>query len=212
MSVTHSILMILVLVSSGWLAPSRAQDAPSGYPARPIRIIVPVVPGGGLDIICRSVGQMLTERWGQSVIIDNRGGGGTVLATELAAKAAPDGYTFFVHDIADRRRHEARGIDVARRSNRSPMPQPYILIEPDIAGEEREGLIAYSMNQPLNYAVRRWWPIWAWHFTAQTGENSHVPYKGGYRRSHSGGDIHMYPGLSLGKRRDQDRQGAPPPR
>ena len=85
----------LLLVSFGGLAPSRAQDAPRGYPARPIRLIVPVVPGGGLDIICRSVGQMLTERWGQSVIIDNRGGGGTVLATELAAKAAPDGYTLF---------------------------------------------------------------------------------------------------------------------
>jgi len=55
----------LLLVSFGWNAPGRAQEAPPGYPARPIRIIVPVVPGGGLDMICRSIGQMLTGRWGQ---------------------------------------------------------------------------------------------------------------------------------------------------
>jgi tripartite-type tricarboxylate transporter receptor subunit TctC len=61
----------LLLASFGWQAPASAQDAPPGYRARPIRIVVPVVPGGGLDIICRSVGQMLTERWGQSVIIDS---------------------------------------------------------------------------------------------------------------------------------------------
>ena len=51
----------LLLASVGWASASPAQDAPSGYPARPIRIIVPVVPGGGLDIICRSIGQMLTD-------------------------------------------------------------------------------------------------------------------------------------------------------
>src|SRR5687768_3959751 len=84
----------LLLAGLGWNATGRAQDAPPGYPARPIRIIVPVVPGGGLDIMCRSIAQMLTERWGQSVIVDNRPGGGTVLATEIASKAAPDGYTF----------------------------------------------------------------------------------------------------------------------
>jgi len=50
----------------------RAQEPPAGYPARPIRLITSSVPGGGLDIICRSVGQMLTERLGQSVIVDRR--------------------------------------------------------------------------------------------------------------------------------------------
>src|SRR5215213_6197767 len=74
--------------------PLHAQDAPPGYPTRPIRIVVPVVPGGGLDMLSRAVGQMLTDRWGQAVIVDNRPGGGTVLATEITAKAAPDGYTF----------------------------------------------------------------------------------------------------------------------
>src|SRR4051794_26115016 len=84
--------MVLGLASH---APVPAQELPAGYPARPIRLIVSSVPGGAHDIICRAIAQMLSDRWGQSVIVDNRPGGGTVLATETAAKAAPDGYTFF---------------------------------------------------------------------------------------------------------------------
>ena len=87
----RSLTRTLLLASVGCHTLAMAQEPPPGYPARPIRIIVPVVPGGGLDMISRSVGQMLTERWGQSVIVDNRPGGGTVLATEIAAKWAPDG-------------------------------------------------------------------------------------------------------------------------
>ena len=70
-----------------------AQDRPAGYPARPIRLIVSVAPGAGADAIARAVGQMLTDRWGQNTVVDNRSGGGGVIATELVAKAPPDGYT-----------------------------------------------------------------------------------------------------------------------
>src|SRR6185503_15494091 len=91
----RAVASVFLFAMFTWHAPLQAQEAPPGYPARPIRIIVPVVPGGGLDIICRAIGQMLTERWGQSVIVDNRSGGGTVLGTEIAARAAPDGYTLF---------------------------------------------------------------------------------------------------------------------
>lgn len=71
-----------------------AQERPAGYPVRPIRIIVPSAPGGALDMMCRAVGQMLSEKWGQTVVVDNRPGGGTVIATEIAAKAPRDGYKF----------------------------------------------------------------------------------------------------------------------
>src|SRR3954469_11505704 len=89
----RAVASVFLFAMFAWHTPLRAQEPPRGYPARPIRIIVPVVAGGGLDIICRSVGQMLTEKWGQSVIVDNRPGGGTVLATQIAAQSAPDGYT-----------------------------------------------------------------------------------------------------------------------
>jgi len=67
----------------------------SDYPRRPIRLVAPVAPGGGLDIVTRAAAQMLTARFGHSAIVDNRPGGGTVIAMDIVAKAAPDGYTLF---------------------------------------------------------------------------------------------------------------------
>ena len=66
------------------------------YPTRPVRMIVPYAPGGGDDTLARYVGQALSEAFGQSFVIDNRGGGGTILGSDLAAKAPPDGYTLIM--------------------------------------------------------------------------------------------------------------------
>jgi tripartite-type tricarboxylate transporter receptor subunit TctC len=66
------------------------------YPARPIRLIVPFTPGGGTDIIARALGQQLSGVLGQSIVIDNRAGGNTVIASEIAAAARPDGYTLIM--------------------------------------------------------------------------------------------------------------------
>ena len=79
-----------VLLFAPWIASTAQAQA---YPAKAVRIIVPFTAGGASDVQTRTIGQKLTERWGQQVIADNRPGGTTVLATELAAKARPDGYT-----------------------------------------------------------------------------------------------------------------------
>ena len=75
-----------------WLADCRAQ----AYPTKPIRAIVPYAPGGGVDIAARVVGQKLTERFSQQIIIDNRSGANGNIGAELAARAPADGYTLFV--------------------------------------------------------------------------------------------------------------------
>jgi tripartite-type tricarboxylate transporter receptor subunit TctC len=66
------------------------------YPTKPIRFIVPYAPGGPTDILARIVGQKLTERWGQQVLVDNRGGANGLIAAELAARSPADGQTLFL--------------------------------------------------------------------------------------------------------------------
>lgn len=83
---------IAVALAAAMTAPAVAQDA---YPSKPIRIIVPFPPGGGVDILARAVGQKLSESWKVPVVVDNRPGGNTLIAAQLAARSAPDGYTVF---------------------------------------------------------------------------------------------------------------------
>ena len=70
-----------------------AQDA---FPSRPVHLLVPFAPGGAVDIVARTLGEELSKRWGQAVVVENRPGAGGVVASEAAAKAAPDGYTLII--------------------------------------------------------------------------------------------------------------------
>ena len=70
--------------------------AQGGYPARPVRIIVPLAPGGNVDIVARTLAQKLTEQLGGSFLVENRPGGTGIVATELVARSAPDGHTLLI--------------------------------------------------------------------------------------------------------------------
>ena len=77
-------------------APALAQEDPAKYPTKPIRLIVGFAAGGGNDIIARAFGQKLSENLGQPVIVENKPGGGAIVATDYVAKSAPDGYTLLM--------------------------------------------------------------------------------------------------------------------
>jgi tripartite-type tricarboxylate transporter receptor subunit TctC len=93
----HSRRMFVLLAACAAASPIRPRIvAAQTYPARPVRLIVGFAPGGPADIIARLVGQRLSERLGAQLIVENRTGAGTNIATEAVAKAAPDGYTLLL--------------------------------------------------------------------------------------------------------------------
>jgi tripartite-type tricarboxylate transporter receptor subunit TctC len=85
--------IVLSLAATTMVQAAHAADT---YPNRPIRLIVPYPPGGGTDIVGRVLGEKLSASLGQPIIVDNRGGAGGVLGTEIVAKAVPDGYTLLL--------------------------------------------------------------------------------------------------------------------
>ncbi|HEV2008527.1 MAG TPA: tripartite tricarboxylate transporter substrate-binding protein, partial [Burkholderiales bacterium] len=92
---------VLAQATAAWGQTSANGNTPPGgadtrYPSKPIRLISPFAPGGGASLVARIIGQELTEAWGQPVVVDNRGGAGGVIGTELAAHALPDGYTLMM--------------------------------------------------------------------------------------------------------------------
>ncbi len=94
----HRLLALLVV--AGAVSTHVGQASAQGYPTRPLKIVVGFAPGGGQDQIARLLGQGLTEKLGQQVLIDNRPGSGTIAATELVVSAPADGYTLLLVSTA----------------------------------------------------------------------------------------------------------------
>ena len=98
---TICITLLLALAGNIYAAQAAPADDPApGYPARPIRLMVPFPPGGSNDIIGRYFAQYLTERFGRQVVVDNRAGADGIIGTEIVARSAPDGYNLLIVSAA----------------------------------------------------------------------------------------------------------------
>lgn len=185
-----------------------AQTKPAEYPLRPIRILVTVAPGAGADAITRAAGQILSERWGQSVVVDNRPGAGGVIATELVARAAADGYTLLSLGDALMLVGATQRVPFDVRKTFDPVAhltaQPYILLVGlNLPAKNMKELVAYSATQTLSYGssgIGGTVHLGMERLAMVTGGKFlHVPYKGTAPSIVGviGGEIHMVPGSSI---------------
>jgi tripartite-type tricarboxylate transporter receptor subunit TctC len=88
----HHCFVAAFVAAFAAISSAQAQD----YPSRLVHLVVPQAAGGGTDTFARAIGQKLSERWGQSVVIENKAGAGGVVGTDFVAKSPPDGYTLLV--------------------------------------------------------------------------------------------------------------------
>jgi len=183
----RSVLILLLLAGPGIGGATAAQD----YPTRPIRLVVPFAPGGGTDLLARTLSQKLNEAWGQPVIIDNRSGGTGAVGSVLVAQAAPDGYTLILvtsstHAISPNffRKPPYNPVrDFAPVSLMASAPE-VVVVHPSVPANSIKELVALAKARPdtLNYASAGTGTIGhmaAELFKVVTGTKiTHVPYKG----------------------------------
>jgi tripartite-type tricarboxylate transporter receptor subunit TctC len=190
MSQRVSRIVFAVLAVAGVLAYSVIAQA-QPFPSRPVRIIVPFPPGGTSDILARSIGQKLTEEWGQPVLADNRPGAAGNIASELVAKSKPDGYTLYINTVGTHAINPAiyatLPFDIIKDftpiTNLVNLPS-VLLVHPSVPVKNLKELIALAKKRPGELQYSSAGSGSQPHLTAEmlkmaAGINlMHVPYKG----------------------------------
>ena len=194
-----------VLISAVAIAYAASAAAQQDYPNRPIRLVTGYAAGGSTSLVGRTIGQKLTESWGQQIILDNRPGGGTLIGSEIVARAPPDGYTLMLADTV---------IVLAPLLLKAPYDpikdftpiatvaqgEFVLLLHPAVPPGNLTDLIAYAKARPgkLLYATPAM--AGAQHlatemFNVATGiQTQHVPYKGAGPALVAlvGGEVNLY--------------------
>jgi tripartite-type tricarboxylate transporter receptor subunit TctC len=179
--------IVAMLAGTALAWPTAAQT----FPARPVRIIVAFPPGGGVDIVARTMGPRLTEIWRQPIVVENRPGASGVIGTEAAARSAPDGHTLFIGTLgnltANQYLYPKMPVDPLR--DMVPLTQVVAVhfvmtAHPSLPARNVKELIALAKARPgqINYASSG--PGGAPHLGAELFKSMtrvdmvHVPYKG----------------------------------
>ncbi|MBI3045127.1 MAG: tripartite tricarboxylate transporter substrate binding protein [Betaproteobacteria bacterium] len=190
MNIQRAFICFLLVMVSATLRPAEA--IAQGYPAKPVRVIVPFPPGGAADIVARAITQEMGRAWGTQVVVDNRAGAGGLIGAELGARAAPDGYTLLFtssspmsvnpHLTAKPPYHPLRDFTPIVLIGFSPN---VLVVHPSLPVRTMKALIATAKARPgqINYASPGAGTLS--HLAAeliklQAGiDMVHVPYKGG---------------------------------
>lgn len=200
-SLVRSAIAALGVVSALCTAPAWGQ----AYPARPVKIIVPFATGGPADNYARFIAQKLTESLGQSFVVDNKPGAGSVIGTDQAAKSAPDGYTLLLMSnahtvnetlIANKPFNLTRDFVGIAPINYSDL---VLVAHPSLAAANLKELLAQAKAQPgkINYASSG--PGTPYHMAGELFKSMagvylvHIPYRGssGARTDVIGGQVQL---------------------
>lgn len=183
--------IFVVSVCAMIAAAAHAQPMQKNYPTKPVRIVVPQSAGASTDLVARLTAQKLAEAFGQPVVVDNRPGAGSIVGTDLVAKATPDGYTLLVVASSvtiNPSLHKNLPFDPIR--DLAPITQlsayPNMLtVHPSLPVKSVQDLIAYAKSKPgqINYGssgTGTGTHLSGELFKNMTGvEMVHIPYKGG---------------------------------
>jgi len=166
-----------------------AQDT---WPSRPLRLILPFPPGGGTDILGRLIAERLSASLGQPVVVENRGGAGGVIGTDVVAKARPDGYTLLIANVGITSINPALYPKLPYDPDKAFAPislfceLPFVLMaSPKLQANSVKELVAYAKANPEKVTYASSGQGGSPHLTAElfqllTGTKmTHVPYKGG---------------------------------
>ena len=195
--ITSRLASILLLGTAAVLMETASSVAlaqkPDAWPGRPIRLIVPFPPGGGTDLVGRSVGNKLAEALGQRIVIDNRGGAGGTIGAELAVRSDPDGYTMFIGNIgaiAINPTLYAGKLSYEPQRDLAPVTLSsdalnILMVHPALPAKSVKELIALARARPDQLSFSSSGPGATDHlagelFNRMAGVRTiHVPYKGG---------------------------------
>jgi tripartite-type tricarboxylate transporter receptor subunit TctC len=183
-----SVVFLTLAAAAAITQPAWAQE----FPARPIRMLVPFAPGGNTDILARAVSPRMNESWGKAVVVDNRPGGAGVIATEIVAKATPDGHTILIASTGEVAVNPSLFRKLPYDVNRDFAPvtlgtiSPLLLVKhPSFPPRTVKELIEHASAKPRAYAYASVGVGSPMHLSgelfkmATNTDITHVPYKGG---------------------------------
>jgi tripartite-type tricarboxylate transporter receptor subunit TctC len=187
MTMTRMQILLAAVLTFVGISPLQAQRGP--YPAGPVRIIVGFPPGGGVDVVARLIAQKMPGVWGQQVVVENRPGASSVIATRLVASAAPDGYNVLINSnsmLVNQVVNPNAGYDVERQL----IPilnvawQPNIIVAaPGLPVTSLENVVSLSRTRKLSYgtpgqgSIPHLAGVYLFEVLAKT-DVLHVPYSG----------------------------------
>jgi len=186
----HSLATVLAIALAAlWPA---AVPAQSGFPAKPVTLIVPFAPGGGTDITARAVAGKLTARWNQTAIVENRPGAGGIIGADAVAKSRPDGYTLLIANVGTQSINPYLYPKLPYKWETAFAPialvceLPFVLMaSPSFPPNSVKELVTYATANPGKVTVASSGLGGSPHLTAELFQLvtntrlTHIPYKGG---------------------------------